>query len=298
MTTLINNIALEPKDYRSGIEPTWCPGCGDFSVLNSLTQTMSASKIDPFNSVVVSGIGCSSRTPLWMKNYGFHSVHGRALPVAVGMALVNPDMPITVTIGDGDCFSIGGGHVPHAARRNFNMRLFVMDNQAFALTKNQVSPTSREGLKTSTTPFGNIDAPMNTIALMLSYGATFVAQTFAGNPKHMTETMNKAMAHKGFAFVNILSPCPTFNKTDTFVYYRGRVHDINETHTDLTNMAKAQELAATAIEHGYDENAKVPIGVFYQVEKPTYGEKLKALKERVGAKDKPDFKAIFDQYKP
>ncbi len=298
MTTLINNIQLEPKDYRSAIEPTWCPGCGDFSVLNSLTQTMSAQHIDPLKSVVVSGIGCSSRTPLWMKNYGFHSVHGRALPVATGMALANPDMPITVTIGDGDCFSIGGGHVPHAARRNFNMRLFVMDNQAFSLTKNQVSPTSREGLKTSTTPYGNIDSPMNVIELLLSYGATFVAQTFAGNPKHMTEVMNKAMAHKGFAFVNILSPCPTFNKVDTFVYYRTRVQDINETHTDLSNKAKALELAATVNDHSKDENAKVPIGIFYQVEKETYGEKLKALKTRIGAKDTRDMNEIFNQYRP
>lgn len=298
MTTLVNDIKLEPKDYRSGIEPTWCPGCGDFSVLNSLTQTMSSSQIDPFNSCIVSGIGCSSRLPLWMKNYGFHSVHGRALPVAVGIALVNPDMPVAVTIGDGDCFSIGGGHVPHAARRNFNMKLIVMDNQIYALTKNQVSPTTREGMNTSTTPFGNIDAPMNTISLMLSYGATFVAQTFAGNPKHMTEIMNKAMAHNGFAFVNILSPCPTFNKTDTFVYYRTRVQDINDTHTDLSNMSKAMEVSATAINHTYDENAKVPIGVFYQVENETYGEKLKALKARVGAKSKPDFTEIFNQYKP
>ncbi len=293
-----NPIELKPKDYRSAIEPTWCPGCGDFAVVSALTNALAASKIDPKASVVVSGIGCSSRLPLWMGNFGFHSVHGRAMPVAVGMKVAQPDMPVVVTIGDGDAFSIGGGHLPHAARRNFNLTLIVMDNGAYSLTKNQHSPTSREGYKGSLSPYGSLDTPMNTLALMLSYGATFVAQSYAGNPKVTADLITQAIAHKGFAFVNVLSPCPTYNKLDTFEYYRPRIHNINETHTDVTDKAAALALAEKALEHHKNPEGKVFSGLFYKVEKETYEDKLKALKARYKGTDTPDLNKIFDKYKP
>lgn len=295
-------VPLKAKDYRSEIEPTWCPGCGDFGVVTAITKAMADAQLDPDSVLAVSGIGCSSRLPLWLRTFGFHSCHGRALPVAVGAHIHRPDLTTIVTIGDGDMFSIGAGHVPHAVRRNFNMNVFCMDNNLYALTKNQVSPTSRSGSKGSLTPYGTLDDPINPIELMITYGATFVAQTYTGNVKHTTEMVSRALAHKGFAFVNMLSPCPTYNKVETFKYYKPKVYDINEDkiHTDINNRLKALEVASTAVDHLHNSEAGVPIGVFYQTDKPVFDEKLKALKEkfkgRYGSPEKPDFNKLFDEY--
>ena len=290
-------VALKPKQYRSAIEPTWCAGCGDYAVVAAICQALSKNGVDPDRAVFVSGIGCSSRLPLWMRTFGFHSAHGRAVPVAVGMKIARPDLTVVVTIGDGDAFSIGGGHMPHAARRNIDMTVVVMDNAIYALTKNQISPTSREGLYGSLTPYGNIDGPMNVLSLMLSYGATFVAQAFAGNPKHTGELIAQAMAHRGFSFVNVISPCPTFNKVDTFDYYRQRVQDISETHTDTGNLMKALEIAERAMEHTRNPEGKVPVGLLYQVRRPTYDEKVEALKAKYHGTDNPDWEKILDSYR-
>lgn len=290
-------IELNAKDYRSDIEPTWCPGCGDFAVTNSICKAMAALKWDPNNTAAVSGIGCSSRLPLWLSTFGFHSCHGRALPVAIGMKLAKPDMNVVVTIGDGDAFSIGGGHMPHGARRNMDMTVIVMDNLLYALTKNQVSPTSREGSESSTTPYGCLDAPVNTISLMLTYGATFVAQAYAGSPKVASDIIEQAMAHKGFSFVNILSPCPTYNKVDTFQYYKGHTHDINETHTDLSNKAAAIAVAERALDHETDDNASVPVGIYYKSDQEIYQDKVAALQKRFNGDDNFDVSKLFDDYR-
>jgi 2-oxoglutarate ferredoxin oxidoreductase subunit beta len=294
---MIHNLLEEPlkaKSYSSGIEPTWCPGCGDFGVTNALGKTFSGEKIDAANTVLVSGIGCSSRLPLWMSPYGFHSLHGRALPVAVGMKIANPDLDLLVTIGDGDAFSIGGGHFPHAARRNFDMTVVVMDNKAYALTKNQCSPTSRVGYPGSLSPSGNVDEPMNTLALGISYGATFVAQTFSGKPKHVAEMVQKGMNHTGFAFVNVLSPCPTYNKFETFEFWKGRVEEIPEDH-DVTN-----KIAALAISEEGMKYEHVPIGVLYEVSKPTYEDQVRNVKERYHSvpADQFELNKIFDSLSP
>jgi len=296
------DVPLKAKDYRSDIEPTWCPGCGDFGVVTAITKVMSELNIDPDHVMAVSGIGCSSRLPLWLRTFGFHSCHGRALPVAVGAAIANPELTMMVTIGDGDMFSIGAGHVPHAVRRNFDMNVFCMDNNLYALTKNQVSPTSREGRKGSLTPYGTIDIPINPIDLMITYGATFVAQTYTGNIKHTTDLIMKAIQHKGFSFINMLSPCPTYNKEETFKYYKPKVYDINEekVHTDVSNRLKALEIAATAIDHFHDAEARIPIGVFYQVDQPVFNDKLNELKTRFktqyGSPEKPDWNKLFDEF--
>jgi 2-oxoglutarate ferredoxin oxidoreductase subunit beta len=294
---MIHNLLEEPlkaKNYSSGIEATWCPGCGDFGVTNALGKTFSGEKIDAANTVLVSGIGCSSRLPLWMSPYGFHSLHGRALPVAVGMKIANPDLDILVTIGDGDAFSIGGGHFPHAARRNFDMTVVVMDNKTYALTKNQCSPTSRLDYPGSLSPSGNVDAPMNTLALGLTYGATFVAQTFSGKPKHVAEMVEKAMKHTGFSFVNVLSPCPTYNKFETFEFWKGRVEEIPEDH-DVTN-----KIAALAISEEGMKYEHVPLGILYQVSKPTYEDQVRTVKKRFSAvpADQFDLNTIFDSLSP
>lgn len=289
---------LKPKEYRSTIEPTWCPGCGDFAVTAAICNAFSQLGVNPDEAVLVSGIGCSSRLPLWMRTFGFHSCHGRALPVAIGMKLARPELLVVVTIGDGDAFSIGGGHLPHVARRNIDLTLIVMDNQIYALTKKQVSPTSREGMKGSTTPYGTIDSPMNALTLMLTYGATFVAQAFAGNPKVTGEIIRQAIEHKGFSFVNILSPCPTFNTVDTFEYYRPRIYSIDETHKDKTDRIKAYELAESALDHTVNPEAKVPIGIFYQAGKPVYGSRVAALKARYKGTDTPDLKGLYNKFSP
>ena len=294
---MIHNLLEEPlkaKSYSSGIEATWCPGCGDFGVTNALGKTFSGEKIDAANTVLVSGIGCSSRLPLWMSPYGFHSLHGRALPVAVGMKIANPNLDILVTIGDGDAFSIGGGHFPHAARRNFDMTVVVMDNKLYALTKNQCSPTSRVDYPGSLSPSGSVDEPMNTLALGISYGATFVAQTFSGKPKHVAEMVEKGMKHTGFSFINVLSPCPTYNKFETFEFWKGRVVEIPEDH-DVTN-----KIAALAISEEGMKSERVPIGVLYEITKPTYEDQVRTVKGRFHsvAADEFDLNTIFDSLSP
>ncbi len=291
---------LKAKDYRSDITPTWCPGCGDFGVVGSLAKAYAEQQYDPSSVTTVSGIGCSSRLPLWMNSFGIHSCHGRAVPVAIGAHLARPEMPVVVTIGDGDCFSIGGGHIGPPARRNMNMTVIVMDNGTFALTKNQNSPTSRPGLPGSlTSDMGNLDNPMNPIELMITYGATFVAQTYSANAKHMGAMINQALAHKGFSFVNILSPCPTYNKVDTFQYFKPRIHDINETgeHTDVTNRGAALAKSAELYDHHDSEESPVPVGVYYQVEKPIFTDNVEKIKKFYKATKNPDWNKIFDRFK-
>ncbi len=296
---------IKPKEYRSDIESTWCPGCGDFGVTTALTNIMSQMQMDPDSVLTISGIGCSSRLPLWLRTFGFHSCHGRALPVAIGAKIANSDLNIFITIGDGDMFSIGAGHVPHAARRNFDLNVFCMDNNIYALTKNQVSPTSRHKKKGSLTPYGTLDSPINPIELMITYGATFVAQSYTGSIKHTTAMMKAATEHKGFSFVNLLSPCPTYNHEETFKYYKPRIYDINEEgHKDLSNRMKALELSDRSMDHlqEKDSDAKIPIGIFYKTDKPVFADNLNELKKTYssvyGSSDKPDWNKIFDQYAP
>ncbi|MGC8649926.1 MAG: 2-oxoacid:ferredoxin oxidoreductase subunit beta [Hydrogenobaculum sp.] len=291
-------LELQPADYRSDIEPTWCPGCGDFGVISAITKALAELKIKPENVVSVSGIGCSSRAPLFLKNYSMHVLHGRAIPTAIGVKLANPDLTVLVEAGDGDLFSIGSGHNPHAARRNIDITVLCMDNQVYGLTKNQISPTSREGLYGSLTPFGSIDKPVNPISYMLTFGATFVAQTYAGNLKHMSEIIKKAISHKGFSFVNIISPCPTYNKVDTFKYYKDKTIDINEQgHKELDNLQKALELAMKDLEHYYNDSAKVPIGIFYEKEEPTYQDRVKEVKTKYKASKDINPQVFIDECK-
>jgi 2-oxoglutarate ferredoxin oxidoreductase subunit beta len=294
----MTELELQPADYRSDIEPTWCPGCGDFGVISAITKALSELKIRPENVVSVSGIGCSSRAPLFLKNYSMHVLHGRAIPTAIGVKIANPDLTVLVEAGDGDLFSIGSGHNPHAARRNIDITVLCMDNQVYGLTKNQISPTSREGLYGSLTPYGSIDKPINPISYMLTFGATFVAQTYAGNLKHMSDIIKKAISHRGFSFVNIISPCPTYNKVDTFKYYKDKTIDINEQgHNELDNLQKALELAMKDLEHYYNESAKVPIGIFYQKEEPTYQDRVKEVKTKYKASKDINPQVFIDECK-
>ena len=203
------------KDYKSGNDPIWCPGCGDFGVLASLYDTLVAKQVDPKDVVFISGIGCSGRLPGFVTTYGFHGVHGRALPLAMGVKLArNPKLTgVPAVGGDGDAFAIGGGHIPHICRRNVDITYVVMNNEIYGLTKGQTSPTSPLGLDTGSTPLGNIEKPLNPIAMTLIYGAGFVARAYSGKRQEMTSIVTRGVNHKGFSFIDAYSPCITFYDT-------------------------------------------------------------------------------------
>ncbi len=218
------------EEYKSGTKPTWCPGCGDFGVLNAVYNALRVKGFDPKDVVLVSGIGCSSRLPFFSSTYGFHTVHGRTMPIATGIKVANPSLKVLAMGGDGDAFAIGGGHFVHAARRNLDLCYVVMDNSIYGLTKGQTSPTSMVGFVTKTTPSGTPDRPVNPLQLALASGATFVARGFSGKPKELAELIVEGMDHRGFALIDTYSPCPTFNKVNTFKFYRDAAVDLPKDH--------------------------------------------------------------------
>jgi 2-oxoglutarate ferredoxin oxidoreductase subunit beta len=202
---------LKPKDLKSNQEVRWCPGCGDYSVLNSVQATLAEMGVPRENMVMVSGIGCSSRFPYYMETYGFHGIHGRANAIATGVKVANPELSVWVITGDGDGLAIGGNHMIHSLRRNVDLKIILFNNEIYGLTKGQYSPTSPFGLKTKTSPFGTVDQPFNPVQLALGAGATFVARTLDVQPKHMKETLAAAAAHVGAAFVEVWQNCVIFN---------------------------------------------------------------------------------------
>ena len=241
-TVTVTDKFLARHDYKSEAKPTWCPGCGDFGVLNALYAALRQTGRNPKDIVSVSGIGCSSRLPFFVTSYGFHGVHGRAMPIATGIKAARPELTVMVFGGDGDAFAIGGDHFMHACRRNVDITYVVMDNATYGLTKGQASPTSRAGYVTKTTPSGVAEQPVNPVALALVCGATYVAQGISARPKHLTDLIAQGVEHKGFAFIEALSPCPTFNKVDTHVYYKDNSVDIPLDH-DPSDLGSALRLA-------------------------------------------------------
>jgi 2-oxoglutarate ferredoxin oxidoreductase subunit beta len=268
------DVKLTVKDWNSEIKPTWCPGCGDFGVLKATKEGLSGQgQFTPKDTVIVSGIGCSSNFPHFIYGYGIHTLHGRANPVAEGIKLVNKDLNVVITGGDGDGLAIGIGGFIHAARRNINMTYIIMDNQVYGLTVNQASPTSGIGRKTRSTPYGNVEMPINPVALALNAGATFVARVFSSDWKHFNQVVQAALNHKGYAFIDALSPCVTFNKENTVKYWRERVYKLE----DDPNYDKTDFNKALIKVHEFGD--KVPIGIFYQTEEiPTFEEEDETLK--------------------
>ncbi len=252
-----------PVVGKSDTRPTWCPGCGDFGVVASIEMALKRLGIPSQNVVIVSGIGCSSNLPHFLSSYGFHAIHGRALPVAEGIRWANHGLTVIGTGGDGDGFGIGVGHFVHTMRRNVDMTYVTMDNQIYGLTTGQASPTSTLGQKTKSTPAGVIENPIDPIALALASGATYVARGFSGDVKHLSELVANGIRHKGFAFVDVFSPCVTYNKINTFDFFRQRVYKLESSGHDPTDLVAAWQ---RALEWG----EKIPIGLFYRTEKPTY----------------------------
>jgi len=213
---------------------------------------------DPDNTFIVAGIGCSGKIGTYMHSYALHGVHGRALPVGIGVKMANPDLEVMVSGGDGDGYCIGAGHFIHACRRNVDMSYVVMDNRIYGLTKGQASPTSREDFETATTPDGSNQPPVNPKALALASGATFIAQTFSSNSQRHAEIVQEAIEHDGFGFVNVYSPCVTFNDVDTYDYFRDTIEDLGETDHDRTDRDQAKNKIL--------ESEKEYMGVLYQDE--------------------------------
>jgi len=247
-----------PKDYKSDVKPTWCPGCGDFGVLNATYRGLAGLKLATDETVIVSGIGCSSRFPHFLKTFGFHTVHGRALPVAQGLKMARPDLTVVAVGGDGDLFSIGMGHLVHAALRNIDITVVVMDNEIYGLTKGQTSPTSPHGHVTKSTPYGLLASQFNPISTVLSLNVSFVARGYSAKPKELASLIEQGVQHKGFSFIHVLSPCPTFYHT--FDAWDAAVTPIAAGH-DTGNRAQAMTLAL--------ETEKQYTGLFFKEERTT-----------------------------
>ncbi len=226
----MNANAFKAKDYKSEVAPIWCPGCGDYHVLMSITKAMAELNRDPKDMAVISGIGCSSRIPAYTNCYGFHGVHGRSLALAAGLKVARPDLTVMVMSGDGDGFSIGGNHFLHACRRNIDMTYIVMDNRVYGMTKGQPSPTTEPDWDSALSPGGTGLSPFHPLVIALASGANFVAREFSGDIKNSTKTIVEAVKHPGFSFVEILSPCVTFRPDER--EWKGAVHRASVEETD------------------------------------------------------------------
>jgi 2-oxoglutarate ferredoxin oxidoreductase subunit beta len=212
---------------RSENLPTWCPGCGYFGIHQGMNQAIQNLGIPHHEIVMVSGIGCAGRYPFFVNTYGFHSAHGRTLPVATGVKLANPGLTVFAVGGDGDGLGIGGGHLPHMARKNIHVTYVLFDNSIYGLTKGQPSPTSRVGFKTKASPYGNEPEPLNGTLMALAYGATFVARLFAGDPKGIAQAVEQAVQHPGFSFLHVYTSCVTFDKQyKTWEFLKKNVHPL------------------------------------------------------------------------
>jgi 2-oxoglutarate/2-oxoacid ferredoxin oxidoreductase subunit beta len=274
-------------DYKSSEKPTWCPGCGDFGVLNALYHTMREKNYEPKDVVLVSGIGCSSRLPFFVSTYGFHGVHGRAMPIATGVKVARPELNVLVMGGDGDAFAIGGNHFMHAARRNLNVTYVIMDNQTYGLTKGQASPTAQLGYVHKAAPKGTIEAPVNPLLLAMACGATFVARAFSGQPKDLAQIILAGIEHQGLSIIDTYSPCPTFNKINTFKSYREEVAPLPKDY-DPTDAAAALQIAAS-MDPRY-------LGVIYQREGGSFDQALEERKSGTQADVPKLLDTLFARY--
>jgi 2-oxoglutarate ferredoxin oxidoreductase subunit beta len=271
MSTPSELPAFQPSDYKSDLKPVWCAGCGDFGALAALYRAMAKLQLEPWNTVVLSGIGCSSRLPGYVETFGFNGVHGRALTLAMGVKVARPELNVIAVGGDGDGIAIGGNHFLHAARRNLDVAYFLMDNEIYGLTKGQAAPTTPAGDKTKSTFWGNPEPSVDPCELAISFGATWVGRGFSGDPKTLTELMTQAMEHRGFAFLNVLSPCVTWRGDDQFKLLKAKLKALPPDH-DRTSRAAA--LAYTR------ETDFLTTGVLYEVREPSLVERMQEVRSK------------------
>ncbi|MCH1623704.1 2-oxoacid:ferredoxin oxidoreductase subunit beta [Ferdinandcohnia quinoae] len=261
------------KDFRNNVKPNWCPGCGDFSVQAAIQRAAANVGLEPDNLAVISGIGCSGRISGYINAYGFHGIHGRSLPIAQGVKMANRDLTVIASGGDGDGYAIGMSHTIHAIRRNIDITYIVMDNQIYGLTKGQTSPRSEMGFKTKSTPKGSIESSLNVMEMALTAGATFVAQSFSTDLKDLTALIEAGINHKGFSLINVFSPCVTYNKINTYDWFKENLTKLSD--IDGYNPNNRNQAMQTLMEH----NGLVTGLIYQNLEKPSYQELVHGYSE-------------------
>lgn len=266
------DVRSQPSEYNTKVKPTWCPGCGNFALWGSIKNALVELEMRPEDFVVVWGIGCHGNGADFLKVCGFHGLHGRALPVATGAKLANHALKVIVQMGDGDGYGIGGNHLIHAMRRNLDLTVLAHNNQVYGLTTGQTSPTSDKGFASPSTPSGVIEMPVNPIALALSSDATFIARGFAGDMPHLTSLIVEGIRHHGFSLIDIFQPCVTFNKKNTYQWFRERVYKLEDERHDATDKVAAYQRSLEI-----EQEERVALGVFYREDRPTYEDQLPQL---------------------
>ncbi|MBI4173767.1 MAG: 2-oxoacid:ferredoxin oxidoreductase subunit beta [Candidatus Aenigmarchaeota archaeon] len=247
--------------------PTWCLACGDFNILYGIKQAMVDLQLSPENTLIVSGIGCGSKTPHFIRAYGFEGLHGRPVPVATGAKLANKDLTVIVVAGDGDTYGIGANHLLQAMRRNLDITVIVQNNEVYGLTKGQYSPTSTKGFKSSSTPAGSVEEPLNPMLLGISAGATYVARGYSYEVMHLKKLIVEGVRHKGFSLIDCFQPCSTYNKINTIDWYKQHLYKLEDAGHNPGNVGQA---LAKAMEWG----EKIPIGLFFRYLRPTYEDSI------------------------
>ncbi len=255
-------------DYK-GRTPAWCPGCGNYNILKTFKEAVVELGIEPHQFTIVSGIGQAAKFPHYLKCNTFNGLHGRSLPVATGLKLANHEMQVVAVAGDGDCYGEGGNHLLHTIRRNVGIKLFVHDNQIYGLTKGQASPTSAEGIRTKNQPLGVFSEQLNPMALAIALDCSFVARGFAGDGEHLKSLIKEAMYHKGFCLVDILQPCVTFNKINTYEWYRQRVYHLEPDY----NPEDRTEAFRRSLEWG----DRIPLGILFRNNRPAYEKRISVI---------------------
>jgi 2-oxoglutarate ferredoxin oxidoreductase subunit beta len=269
----------EERAWTASAEVTWCPGCGNFGVLGALKSALVAARLEPWQVVVVSGIGQAGKLPHYLGCNFLHGLHGRALPTAFGVKLANHALKVIAIGGDGDVYGEGGNHLLHAFRRNLGILCLVHNNGVYGLTKGQAAPTSGPGLVAKAWPEGPHMPPFNPLAAGLAMGGTFLARGFAGDSKHLTRLLGDALKHRGFAFVDILQPCVTYNHVNTFQWYKQRVYDLALEGHDASDLEQARK-RALEWPVAEEKDVRIPTGILYRSLRPTYEESFPALKRK------------------
>ncbi len=294
-------MSYKLADLKTDYNIDWCPGCGDFGILNSLMSALVDLQLDLKKVVLVSGIGCSGKTPHFVNITGIHTLHGRDIPFATGIKLANPELTVIDIGGDGNTYGIGAGHFLNAGRRNIDITVLVFNNGVYGLTKGQASPTLKLGMKTKSLPLPNINQAINSLSVAIVSGYTFVARSYAYDVKHLKQIIKKAILHKGLSLIDILQPCPSYNDIHTKEYFEQVVNNSKRIYKledegydpevkDPNNHQEIQEKIVKAILKSQEWGDKIPIGVFYKINLPTFEERLI---DRYGKKLNPS-KSIFE----
>ncbi len=281
--------AYTAATYKTDLKPVWCAGCGDFGALTGVYRAMAELQWEPWNSVVVSGIGCSSRLPGYVATYGFNGIHGRALTLATGIKVARPELHVVAVGGDGDGLAIGGNHLLHSARRNLDVTYLLMDNEIYGLTKGQVAPTTPVGDKTKSTFYGNPEPAFDPCELAISFGATWVGRAFSGDVKGTVDLIIKAMKHHGFAFLNVMSPCVTWRGEDQFKLFKAKAKPLPVGH-DPSSRAEAMKYTR--------EKDIMTLGVLYEVHQPSLTDRTEDLKKRAKKVPPPTTQDIVKTFLP